>query len=161
MVARVERPKRFCSACGATLAADARFCPACGVAVAEVAAGPVCIQCRAPASPDRMRADGMVDCPWCGGARAVSRPAGAAGGPHQAPAASNYSGALAFLCWFFLGGLGLHRFYLGYTTYGVVMAVVNIAGVLFTAGAWLFVVGLWWLVELILLPSALRGARER
>lgn len=42
------------------------------------------------------------------------------------------------LCFFF-GGLGIHRFYLGYTLYGIIQ--------LFTFGGF----GLWWLIDFILL----------
>ena len=40
--------------------------------------------------------------------------------------ASKKSAGLAYLLWFFLGGLGVHRFYLGQTGTGIVMAIIFI-----------------------------------
>jgi len=45
-----------------------------------------------------------------------------------------------------LGGLGIHKFYLGYTTAGIIMLAVSIAVGLFTCGMGY---GIMWLVGLI------------
>ena len=47
----------------------------------------------------------------------------------------------------FLGGLGIHRFYLGYTTIGVIQLVLTVVLGIFTFG----LVGLWGLVEGIMI----------
>ncbi|NYD78687.1 TM2 domain-containing protein [Arthrobacter cupressi] len=47
----------------------------------------------------------------------------------------------------FLGGLGIHRFYLGYTTIGVIQLVLTIVVGIFTFG----LVGLWGFVEGIMI----------
>lgn len=47
----------------------------------------------------------------------------------------------------FLGGLGIHRFYLGYTTIGVIQLVLTVVLGIFTFG----LVGLWGLIEGIMI----------
>ncbi|WP_167510469.1 TM2 domain-containing protein [Paenarthrobacter nitroguajacolicus] len=47
----------------------------------------------------------------------------------------------------FLGGLGIHRFYLGYTTIGVIQLVLTIVVGIFTFG----LIGLWGLIEGIMI----------
>jgi TM2 domain-containing membrane protein YozV len=46
-----------------------------------------------------------------------------------------------------LGGLGIHKFYLGYTTAGIVMLVVSIALGAFTCGSGIGLMGLIGLIE--------------
>lgn len=64
---------------------------------------------------------------------------------------------LAYLLWFFFGGLGGHRFYLGRTGTAVAQLILTVLGV---ATAWLGVgflllvpVGIWLLVDLFLIPG--------
>jgi len=71
-------------------------------------------------------------CPSCGSAVAPAR---------QQPGAK--SKIAAGLLGIFLGGFGVHRFYLGYTTIGIVQIVVTL--VTFGVGA------LWGLIEGILI----------
>ncbi|MDQ0676071.1 TM2 domain-containing membrane protein YozV [Pseudarthrobacter siccitolerans] len=47
----------------------------------------------------------------------------------------------------FLGGLGIHRFYLGYTTIGVIQIILTVLLGIFTFG----LVGLWGLIEGIMI----------
>lgn len=54
---------------------------------------------------------------------------------------------VAGLLGIFLGGLGIHRFYLGYTTIGVVQVVLTVLLGIFTFG----LVGLWGFVEGIMI----------
>lgn len=53
------------------------------------------------------------------------------------------AGVLAIL----LGGLGIHKFYLGYTTAGIIMLVVSIAIGSFTCGAGYSLMALIGLIE--------------
>ncbi|MCS1351658.1 TM2 domain-containing protein [Mechercharimyces sp. CAU 1602] len=46
-----------------------------------------------------------------------------------------------YLLWFFLGGLGIHRFYLGDTGYAL--------GMMFTWGGF----GIWWFIDLFLIGN--------
>jgi len=59
------------------------------------------------------------------------------------------SGAATWLLWFFLGGFGGHRFYLG--DYG------RAIGMLLTLGG----LGIWALVDAFFIPKALRKSRRR
>jgi TM2 domain-containing membrane protein YozV len=57
------------------------------------------------------------------------------------------SKVVAGLLGIFLGGLGIHRFYLGYTTIGVIQLVLTVVLGIFTFG----LVGVWGLVEGIMI----------
>lgn len=74
---------------------------------------------------------------------------------------------VAYLLWFFLGGVSAHRFYLGYT----VSAVIQLAlgpfcwTLLLTGSLWallpLMAAGLWILADAFLIPSMARDANQR
>lgn len=71
--------------------------------------------------------------------------------------AAKKSTGIAYLLWFFLGALGVHRFYLGQTGTGVAMAVISVAswitvfiGIGFVG---LAIIGIWWLVDAFLIPG--------
>ena len=71
--------------------------------------------------------------------------------------AAKKSAGIAYLLWFFLGGLGVHRFYLGQTGSGVAMAIISVIswitvfiGIGFIG---LAVIGIWWLVDAFLIPG--------
>lgn len=71
--------------------------------------------------------------------------------------ASKKSAGIAYLLWFFLGGLGVHRFYLGETATGAVMAVIFVLS-WFTVAIVVGFVGfgilaLWWIVDAFLIPG--------
>ena len=53
------------------------------------------------------------------------------------------AGILAIL----LGGLGIHKFYLGYTTAGIIMLVVSIVAAPFTCGAGYGLMGIVGIIE--------------
>jgi TM2 domain-containing membrane protein YozV len=53
------------------------------------------------------------------------------------------AGILAIL----LGGLGIHKFYLGYTTAGIIMLVVSVVAAPLTCGAGYGVMGIIGLIE--------------
>ncbi|GGJ13878.1 hypothetical protein GCM10010885_24050 [Alicyclobacillus cellulosilyticus] len=62
--------------------------------------------------------------------------------------------ALAYVLWFFLGYLGIHRMYCGRVTSGVVILACTVIGCIlfpvFIGHLLLFIVGVWWLVDLFL-----------
>ena len=60
------------------------------------------------------------------------------------------SKVVAGLLGIFLGHLGVHRFYLGYTRQGVTMLLVAVVGGILTCGLAWMAVGIWGLVEGIL-----------
>lgn len=74
--------------------------------------------------------------------------------PYSMPPRRRYSSrsklAAALLCFFF-GGIGIHRFYMGYTGAGITMAVLTVVGTLTTAILVglvpLFIVGIWTIVD--------------
>ncbi len=67
---------------------------------------------------------------------------------------------VAYLLWFFLGGLGVHRFYLGRTTSALVLLGLTVAGVILSVvaiGAVILIVpAIWMLVDLFLIPGMTR-----
>ena len=56
----------------------------------------------------------------------------------------------AALLGFFLGGLGIHKFYLGYTTAGWITLVLSFFLLIFTCGMGNLVLGLLILIEVII-----------
>ena len=69
---------------------------------------------------------------------------------------------IAYLLWFFLGGFGVHRFYLGHTKSGlwmlglcIISAVLSVIAV----GALGFIaLSIWWVVDAFLIPGLARNA---
>lgn len=63
----------------------------------------------------------------------------------------------AYLIWFFLGGLGAHRFYLGRSGSGVAILLLTIVGVVLlpvgVGAITLIAVGVWVLVDAFLIPG--------
>lgn len=74
--------------------------------------------------------------------------------------ASKKSVGAAYLLWFFLGGIGGHRFYAGRVGSGVAYLILQILGWLTVAlGVGLFflgVVALWWIIDGFLLSGIIR-----
>ena len=78
--------------------------------------------------------------------------------------AAKKSALIAYLLWFFLGGVGVHRFYLGRTGSGIAMAIISMLswitvyiGIGFIG---LAVIGLWWLVDAFLIPGIATRANQ-
>ncbi len=69
---------------------------------------------------------------------------------------------IAYLLWFFFGGLGVHRFYLGQTTSAVAMLVLTIVGIftsiILIGIPLLMAVGVWLLIDIFLIPDLTRQA---
>ena len=79
--------------------------------------------------------------------------------------AGKKSAGIAYLLWFFLGWLGVHRFYLGRLFSGVLMlllsAVSTVLTIVVIGHFGLFLVGVWWLVDALLIPGMTRAYNER
>jgi len=74
------------------------------------------------------------------------------------------SACIAYLLWFFFGGLGIHRFYLGRTGSGIAQLVLFIVSLILTfafIGAFGFIVlGIWVIVDAFLIPGISREHNE-
>ncbi len=101
----------------------------------------------------------------CGPAsRPVARQAGPEGMLYDGPRAlSSKSKIVAGLLGIFLGGLGIHRFYLGYTGIGLVMLLLSVVGglgsIACVPGLGCGLVGIWGLIEgIVCLCGGMRDA---
>ena len=68
--------------------------------------------------------------------------------------ANKKSLGIAYALWFFLGGLGAHRFYMGRTGTAIVMAALLIIGLAILVT--LVPLGIWMLIDAFLLPGWVR-----
>lgn len=72
---------------------------------------------------------------------------------------------VAYLLWFFLGGVGAHRFYLKRTGSAIAMLVIWLLSwpLLLIAIGYLgfLAIGIWWLVDAILIPGIVRDFNVR
>ena len=125
----------YCKNCGAALQNGAFVCTQCGVPVGSGNA--YCPNCGQPTDPNAMV------CTHCG----VNLNAGAANNAYAygAPNAANppKSSLVAGLLGIFLGSLGIHNFYLGYTSKAIAQLLIT----LFTCGFGSVISGIWGLVE--------------
>jgi TM2 domain-containing membrane protein YozV len=69
--------------------------------------------------------------------------------------ANRKSTGAAYLLWFFLGGFGAHRFYLGQTGTAIAQLLLLLLGWIPVFIGWI-VLGLWLLVDLFLIPDIAR-----
>jgi TM2 domain-containing membrane protein YozV len=71
--------------------------------------------------------------------------------------AQKKSTGVAYLLWFFLGGLGAHRFYLGQTGTAIAQLVLFVLGwltvIIFIGVLLLAAVGIWLIVDAFLIPG--------
>ncbi len=98
----------FCKNCGAEMNENAVACMSCGFA--KGTGEKFCSVCGAEINA------GAVICTKCG---AATKPVAAANGEQK-------SKLVAVLLAFFLGSLGIHDFYLGYTKYGIIKIVLTL-----------------------------------
>ena len=118
------------------------FCKNCGAQMDEVAA--VCVNCGAA------KGTGTAYCQNCGqqvapGAAVCLACGVATAGP---VGKSEKTKLVAGLLALFLGGFGIHNFYLGYTKKAIAQLLINLIGVwIFALGP--IVVGIWALIECI------------
>jgi TM2 domain-containing membrane protein YozV/ribosomal protein L40E len=120
----------FCRNCGAQVGEQAAVCPSCGTATGS--GKKFCTHCGAEADP------AAVVCVKCG----VS----------LVPAAAALKSKLvAGLLGIFVGGLGIHRFYLGYNLIGIIQLCVTVALGIITCGVGALAGHLWGLIEGILI----------
>jgi TM2 domain-containing membrane protein YozV len=74
---------------------------------------------------------------------------------------------VAYVLWFFLGYVGAHRFYLGKPVSALVLLALSASILLLTfvsfgflSFLW-FIVGLWWLIDALLIPGMAAGRNSR
>jgi TM2 domain-containing membrane protein YozV len=128
----------YCRNCGKEVQQQATACLSCGLH--PRAGTSFCWQCAEPTHPQ------AVICVKCG----VSQGGGAFGGVFNTTAGGENRKLIAALLGIFLGSLGIHRFYLGYTVIGVIQLVLGVAGLL-TCGITTVISMIWGLVEGIMI----------
>ncbi len=121
----------FCRNCGKEVSAQAVMCVACGCA--PLSGAKFCQNCGSATEP------AAAVCVKCGFALAK--------GPAAGQAKSKMAAGLLGI---FLGWLGIHRFYLGYTGIGVIQLILALSGFL-TCGVTSAAAGVWGLIEGILI----------
>lgn len=123
------------------------FCRNCGKEVAEQAV--MCVHCGVPPR------NGTKFCWNCGESTdpVAEFCVKCGAGLKAAPASgTQYKSKMAAgLLGIFLGALGIHRFYLGYTAIGLIQLLVSVIGGIVTCGIAAAAVGVWGLVEGILI----------
>jgi len=130
----------FCRNCGKEVGAQAVVCVACGAA--PMTGKQFCQHCGNATDP------AAIVCTKCGVALGAS-----ASGQAKSKMAAGLLGI-------FLGALGIHRFYLGYTVIGVCQLALNLCG-FFTCGATSIAAWVWGLVEgIMILTGALNKDSE-
>lgn len=121
----------FCKNCGAAIQNGAFVCTQCGVPVGS--GNSFCPNCGQPTNPNAMI------CTHCG----VNLNAPINNGMGGAPMGEQKSSLAAGLLGIFLGWLGVHNFYLGYTGKAIAQLLIT----LLTCGAGSIISGIWGLVE--------------
>jgi TM2 domain-containing membrane protein YozV/ribosomal protein L40E len=135
---------KFCRHCGADLAPGDAFCRKCGTPAGRGAN--YCWNCKNPTDA------GAAFCVRCGAQlKTVSGQA-----PYTYTDTESKSKIAAGLFGIFLGGLGIHNFYLGYTGKAVAQLVLLVLGFA-TLGITSIIAGIWGFVEGILILTGSIG----
>ena len=119
----------YCRHCGKELNENADYCTSCGVATTKGNA--YCAKCGSEVDKE------AEVCPSCGSS--LKKGAGA-----------KKSKLVAGLLGIFLGCFGIHRFYLGYTTIGLVQLLVSVVLGIFSCRISTALVSLWGFIEGVL-----------
>ena len=128
----------FCKNCGAPMNDNAVVCVKCGCQ--RGVGANFCPNCGQQVTP------GAAVCLHCGVALTYANTG------YAAPAAPGAKSKIAAgLLGIFLGGLGIHNFYLGYTTKAVIQLVVSLVGGVITFGLAALAMEIWGLVEGIMI----------
>ena len=138
----------FCRNCGKELVGSPEICPSCGAK--PLSGNSFCHGCGAPTNP---MAEMCVKC----GVRLAK--------PEEKDISPKSRLAATLLC-FFLGEFGAHRFYIGHIGPAVGMLILGILG---WGTVWLYgigliflvAVGIWALVDFILIVSGIMKDKER
>lgn len=123
----------FCRNCGNGMDNNALVCVRCGMAAGTGSS--YCPNCGQPTLP------GAAACTHCG--VFLAQPTAAAGQQKSKMAAG--------LLGIFLGSLGIHNFYLGYTNKALIQLLVSLIGGILTCGIATTAIGIWGLVEGIMI----------
>lgn len=129
----------FCKNCGAQMNDNAVVCVKCGCQ--KGVGANFCPNCGQQVTP------GAAVCLHCGVALGAA-PNQGYGAPAMPGAKSKMAAGLLGI---FLGGLGVHNFYLGYTTKAVIQLVVSLVGGIITFGLAALAMEIWGLVEGIMI----------
>lgn len=120
----------YCRNCGKELNENADYCTNCGVATTKGNS-----YCSACGTETNENADVCVKC----GANLSKQ--------KKEPKSKIAAGLLGV----FLGVFGIHRFYLGYTTIGVIQLVLSVVLGIFTCGISTAAISIWGFIEGILI----------
>ena len=132
----------FCPNCGSPVANGASFCTNCGTAVNSAFATPRCANCGVEL------AAGVAFCPNCGNPVKTT----VFTQPQTEEVVGEKSKLAAGLLGIFLGGLGVHNFYLGYTGKAIGQLLLGTVGWIL-CGLGPIASGIWGLVEGIMILS--------
>lgn len=124
------------------------YCRNCGNQMPDQAV--VCVQCGVP------KGQGSNYCPNCGEKTDPQAAVCVRCGVNlfnsgAAPIPGQKSMLAAGLLGIFLGGLGIHNFYLGFTTKAIIQLLVSVIGGVITCGAAAVAMSIWGLVEGIMI----------
>lgn len=120
---QINNKNMYCRNCGKEVHEKAIACPACGVP--PRLENKYCYNCGSRTDPNQTM------CVKCGFYQSST----------SVLADLKHKKLAAGLLGIFLGGLGIHKFYLGYNKQGIIMLLIALIGGLFTMGVAMLVVG--------------------
>lgn len=123
---------RVCTECGRVVRVGDVYCPACGKFINDG-------KHKRPADAEATEVQEPVE---------VVSPA---------PVSNGHSRVVAALLAFFLGGFGIHNFYLGFTSRAVIQLLLTLVLSLFTCGASAFAAYVWAFVEGVMILAGADG----